>query len=38
MQYICDVCGFNAWLFDDKIYDDKICNFGICKSCYDKLP
>lgn len=38
LQYICDVCGMNASIFNTGIYDDKECNFGICENCIEKLP
>lgn len=30
LSYICDICGISTSVGSDGVYDDPLCNFGIC--------
>ena len=38
MGYLCDFCSLPINIVDNYLYDDTMCNFGICGLCYDDLP
>ena len=38
VNYICDVCGISTGVSNNGIYDDNLCNFGLCEPCYQNLP
>jgi hypothetical protein len=32
------MCGVSTAVSNDGVYDDSVCNFGICEGCYLELP
>ena len=38
INFICDVCGISTAVSNGGVYDDNLCNFGICELCYNQLP
>ena len=38
LNFICDICGVSTAVSKDGVYDDSLCNFGICEDCFSELP
>ncbi len=38
LNFICDICGVSTSVSNDGVYDDNLCNMGICQGCYSGLP
>ena len=38
LNFICDICGVSTSVSNGGVYDDNLCNLGICQSCYAELP
>ncbi len=38
LNFICDICGVSTAVSNDGVYDDSLCNFGICEECFSELP
>lgn len=35
LNFICDICGVSTAVSKDVVYDDSLCNFGICEDCFN---
>lgn len=38
LNFICDMCGVSTAVSNDGVYDDAMCNLGICEGCHKELP
>jgi len=38
VNFLCDVFGISTAVSNNGVYDDSLCNFGLCEPCYQKLP
>ena len=38
VNFLCDVCGISTAVSNGGVYDDNLCNFGLCELCYHDLP
>ena len=35
INFKCDICGISTAVCNGGVYDDSLCNFGICELCYN---